>query len=60
MPYKKISIYMQMRLKFVQHLLDKVVIPDFVKPEKNFIDPLTMGLFRSVVLESSREMRLIP
>ena len=48
----------QIRLKSVQHLLGKVVILDFVKPEKNIADPLTMGLSRSVLLESSKEMGL--
>jgi len=52
------NIYIQIRLKFVQRLLGKVVFLNFVKSEKNIVDPLTEDLFRSVVRESSREMRL--
>ena len=52
--------HIQIRFKFVQQLLGKVVLLDFVKSEKNIADPLTKGLSRSVVLESSREMRLSP
>ena len=48
------------RLKSVQHLLGKVVLLDFVNSEKNIVDPLTKGLFRSVVIKSSREMGLSP
>ena len=36
------------------------MILDFVKSEKNIADPLTKGLSRSVVLDSSREMGLSP
>jgi len=36
------------------------MILNFVKSEKNLTNPLTKGLFRSVVLESSREMGLSP
>jgi len=52
--------HIQIRLKSDQHLLGKVVLLDFVKSEKSIADPLTKGLSRSVVLESSREMRLSP
>jgi len=52
------NIYIQIRLKSVQHLLGKVVILNFVKSEKNIADPLTKDLSRSVILESSREMGL--
>jgi len=52
--------HIQIRLKSVQHLLDKVVLLDFEKSEKNIADPLTKGLSKSVVLKSSREMRLSP
>ena len=55
---KKMNRHIQIRLKSVQRLLGKVVLMDFVKSEKNIADPLTKGLFRSVVLESSREMGL--
>jgi len=57
---KKMNRHIQIRLKSVQRLLGKVVILDFVNSEKNIDDPLTKGLFRSVVLESSREMGLSP
>ena len=56
----KMNKHIQIRLKFVHYLLGKVVILNFVKFEKNLTDPLTKGLYRSVVLESSREMRLSP
>ena len=54
------NMHIQIRLKSVQRLLDKVVILDFVKSEKNLVDPLTKGLSRSVVVESSRKMGLSP
>jgi len=57
---KKMNRHIQIRLKSVQRLLGKIVILDFVKSEKNFVDPLTKDLCRSVVLESSREMGLRP
>jgi len=57
---KKMNRHIQIRLKFVQCLLGKVVILDFVKSEKNLADPLTKGLSRSVVIKSSREMGLSP
>jgi len=50
--------HIQIRLKSVQCLLGKVMILDFVKPEKNLTDPLTKGLSKSVVLESPREIEL--
>ena len=52
--------HIQIRLKSVQRLLGKVVLLNFVKSEKNIVDPLIKGLSRSVVLESSREMGLSP
>ena len=57
---KKMNRHIQITLKSVQRLLGKVVILDFVKSEKNLTDPLTKGLSRSVVLQSSREMGLKP
>ena len=48
----------QIKLKNVQRLLGKIVILDYVKSKKNIDDPLTKGLFRSVVVASSREMGL--
>jgi len=57
---KKMKIHIQIRLKSIQHLLGKVILLDFVKYEKNIADSLIKGLSRSVVLESSREMRLSP
>jgi len=53
---KKMNRYIHIRLKSVQHLLDIIVILNFVKCEKNLTDPLTKGLFRSATLKSSREM----
>ena len=38
---KKMNRHIQIRLKFIQRLLGKVVILDFVKSEKNLADPLT-------------------
>jgi len=55
---KKMNIHIQIRLKSVQRLLGKVVILDFVKSEKNPDDPLIKGLSKSVILKSSRKMRL--
>jgi len=52
--------HIQIRLKSVQRLLGKVVLLNFVKCEKNIADPLTKGLSRSVVLESSMKMELNP
>jgi len=57
---KKLNRHIQIRYKSVQRLLGKVVILDFVKSEKNLADPLTKGLSRSVILDSSREMGLSP
>jgi len=48
--------HIQIRLKPVQHLLGRVVILNFVKSERNIADPLTKGVYKNVVLESSREM----
>ena len=50
--------HIQIRLKSAQRLLGKVVLLNFIKSEKNIADPLTKGFYRSVVLESSREMGL--
>ena len=52
------NMHVQIRLKPIKWLFGKVVNLDFVKFEKNLVDPLTKGFSRSVVLESSREMRL--
>jgi len=57
---KKMNRHIQIRLKPVQRLLGRVVILNFVKSEKNLADPLTKGLSRSVVLESSKDMGLSP
>jgi len=51
---KKMNRHIQIRLKSIQCLLDKLVILNFVKSEKNLVDPLTKGLSRSMALESSR------
>jgi len=50
--------HIQIRLKFVQRLLGKAVILNILKSEKNLVDPLTKGLSRSMVLESSKGMGL--
>ena len=55
---KKMNMHIQIRLKYVQRILGKVVILDFVKSKKILADSLTKGLSRSVVLESSREIEL--
>ena len=47
-------------LESVHRLLGKIVILDFVKSEKNFADALAKDLSKSMILESSREMRLSP
>ena len=52
--------HIQIRLKSIQCLFGKVVLLDFVKSEKNIVDPLTKGFSRSVVLKSSKEMGLNP
>ena len=41
---KKMNRHIQIRLKSVQRLLGKVVLLDFVKSEKNIVDPLINGL----------------
>ena len=47
-------------MKSVKRLLGKIIILDFVKSEKMIVDPLTKDISRSVVLDTSREMRLSP
>jgi len=47
-------------MKSVKRLLGKIIILDFVKSEKMVVDPLTKDISRSVVLDTSREMRLSP
>ncbi|KAL8155440.1 hypothetical protein AgCh_000725 [Apium graveolens] len=50
-----------LRYKAVRDLLSNGVISlDFVKSERNIADPLTKGLCRKLVLETSREMGLKP
>jgi len=55
---KKLNRYIQIRLKSVKRLIGKTVIQDFIKSKKNIVDPLTKGLSRSIVLDTSREMGL--
>jgi len=57
---KKMNRHIQIKLMSVQCLLGKVVILNFVKSEKNLIDPLTKVLSRSLVLKSSRKIGLSP
>jgi len=57
---KKLNRQIQIRLKSVKRLMGKIVILGFVKSKKNITDPLTKGLSRSVVLDTSREMELNP
>ena len=52
---KKMNRRIQIRLKSAQRLFGKVVILNFIKSEKNLADLLTKALFRSVIIESSRE-----
>jgi len=40
--------------------MGKVVLLDFINSKKNIADLFAKGLSRSMVLESSREMRLSP
>jgi len=47
------------RHKSIRNLISHNVISlDFVRLENNIVDPLTKGLMRQQVLESSRGMRL--
>ena len=48
------------QMKSVKYLMGKTVILNFVKSKKNIVDPLTKGLSRSAVLDTSREMGLSP
>ena len=48
------------QMKSVKYLMSKTVILNFVKSKKNIVDPLTKGLSRSVVPDTSREMGLSP
>ena len=50
-----------MRHKVVKELLENGVISlDFVKSEKNLADPLTKGLCKKLVFDTSRGMGLRP
>ena len=56
---KKRHIYI--RHEAVRHLiLNGVLTLEFIRSEKNLADPLTKGLNRKVVLESSRGIGLRP
>jgi len=48
---KNMNRNIQIKLKFVQRLLGKVVILGLIKSEKNLTDPLIKGLSRNVVLD---------
>jgi len=48
------------QMKSVKYLMGKTVILNFVKSKKNIVDPLTKGLSRSAVQDTSREMGLSP
>ena len=50
--------HIQIRLIYVQRLLGKVVLLDFLKFEKNIVDTLPKSFSSSVVLELSKEMGL--
>ena len=48
-----------MRHKCIRNLIPHGVISlDFVKSENNFAEPLTIGMTRQQILETSRGMRL--
>lgn len=50
-----------MRHSVVRHLIKNGVISiEYVKSEKNLVDPFTKGLPRKVVLDTSRGMDLKP
>ena len=51
--------YLRVRYKYIRNLISHGVISlDFVRSKNNIVDPLTKGLTRQQVLESSRGMRL--
>ena len=53
--------HIRLRHKVVRDLVSVGVISlDYVKSEKNIADPLTKGLCRKLVLETSEEMGLKP
>jgi hypothetical protein len=53
--------HIRVRHSSVRELLKNGVISlEFVRSERNLADPLTKGLTRKLVLESSREMGLKP
>ena len=53
--------HIRLRHKAVRNLLSEGVISlDYVKSEKNIADPLTKGLCKKLVLETSEEMGLKP
>ena len=53
--------HLRVRDESIRNLISHGVISlDFVRSENNIADPLTKGLTRQQVLESSRGMRLEP
>ena len=53
--------HIRLRHKVVKELLENGVISlDFVKSEKNLADPLTKGLCRKMIFDTSRGMGLRP
>ena len=53
--------HLRVRHKFIKNLISHGVISlGFVRSKNNIVDPLTKGLMRQQVLESSRRMRLKP
>ena len=53
--------HFRMRHKSIRNLISHGVISlDFVRLKNNIVNPLTKGLMRQQVLESSRGMRLDP
>ena len=58
---KKKRRHLRVRHKSIRNLISHGVISlDFVRSKNNIADPLTKGLTRQQVLESSRGMRLKP
>ncbi|KAL0444152.1 UNVERIFIED_CONTAM: hypothetical protein Slati_2137900 [Sesamum latifolium] len=43
-----------------EHLKNGIISLDYVRSERNLVDPLTKGLIRRIIFESSRAMGLKP
>ena len=56
----KLNRHLQIRYKSIKRLMRDYVTLDFVRSEENLSDPLTKGLSRKKILDSSRGMGLSP